>query len=317
MRLFIAEAQDFDRSVLEKLQRYFDVVDVRRCTQREVKEILELNDVFWFRLGFRIGRDMLSKNTRCRYIVSPVTGIDHIDEGACADFGIRIISLRGETEFLAKVRATAEHTILLALLLMRPAIRAVESVRKGVWDRDLFRGHEIFQKKVGIIGTGRLGSIAGSYFRALGATVAGFDHRDDFPYHIFERKETLEDLAAYSDIVSVHLSYTRLTHHLVNHTFFTAMKPGSFFINTSRGGIVDERALLKALRSGKLAGAAVDVVQDEYGNLANNELIKYGKEGSNLLITPHIGGNTYESFEMTENFVAEKLIAAVVGYNLR
>jgi D-3-phosphoglycerate dehydrogenase len=310
MRLFIAEGHDFSNAVLHKLRSKMEV-DVGSCDQKEIKQILERYDVFWFRLGFTIGANEFSDKTKCRYIVSPVTGIDHIDEQACKQKGIQIICLRGESEFLKNIKATGEHTILLTLMLLRHGAQAYSSVKNGQWDRDLFRGNEISGKTVGIIGVGRLGSLTANLFSAFGAHVIGWDHRDDYPYHIAKRMASLQELAAQADIVSVHLSYTSQTHQLISSDFFKAMKPGSYFINTSRGGIVDEPALIQALQNKTLTGAAVDVIQGEHGSVQSNPLVMYASRENNLIITPHIGGNIFESFEKTENFIADKLLAAI------
>jgi len=307
LRLFIAEDKDFSPVVLQKLQQHFKVT-IRKCGVSEVEKILEEYDIFWFRLGFKINEHVLKPGIRCKYIVTPVTGIDHIDEAMCDALGIKIICLRGEEEFLRNVRATAEHTLLLTLLVMRQAFAAYTSVVKNkIWNRDLFRGIEIFEKTVGIVGVGRLGRITASLFEAFGARVIGFDHRKDFPAGV-ERVHSLTELAKRSDIVSIHLTYNSQTKHLINANFFLHMKPDSYFINTARGGIVNEQDLLNALRYNKIKGAAFDVISNEYEPLWKNSLVQYAEENTNLILTPHIGGNTFESFEKTENFLANKLM---------
>lgn len=312
MRLFIAEGHDFSSSVLQKLRTHMEV-EVASCKQEDIKQILETYDVFWFRLGFRIGKNEISANTRCRYIVTPVTGIDHIDEQQCHERGVKIISLRGESEFLKNVRATAEHTILLTLMLIRQGAQAYESVKNNEWNRDDFRGHEIHNKTVGIVGVGRLGMLTANLYKAFGARVIGFDHRPDYPREVAEQILSLNELASQADIVSIHLSYTPQTHQIISASFFEAMKAGSYFINTSRGGIVDEQALLQALNDGKLKGAAIDVIKGEHGSFQSNPLVAYAKKFNNLVITPHIGGNTFESFEKTENFISDKIITVING----
>ena len=310
IRLFIAEGQDFSNSVLQKLRSHMEV-EVGTCKQQDVKKILEEYDVFWFRLGFGIGEQQLSAATRCKYIVTPVTGIDHIDEASCARRGIQVISLKGESEFLKNVRATAEHTILLTLMLLRQGPQAFESVKNSEWNRDDFRGDEIHNKTVGIVGVGRLGMLTANLYKAFGARLIGFDHRPDYPHEVAEQITSLTELASQADIVSIHLSYTPQTHQIISSSFFQAMKAGSYFINTSRGGIVDEEALLHALTTGKLKGAAIDVIQGEHSSIQSNPLVAYATKFNNLIITPHIGGNTFESFEKTESFIAIKLINAI------
>src|SRR5439155_13217606 len=128
---------------------------------------------------------------------------------------VRVVSLRGETEFLRDVRATAELTLALALALLRRIPQAAASVLSGAWDRDRFRGRELFGKVAGIVGMGRLGTIVTGYLRALGMHVFGYDPGGDFPHSGASRAQTLGELLARSDLVSLHVSYDASTHHLI------------------------------------------------------------------------------------------------------
>lgn len=305
-KIRIAEELDFNPEVIDFL-RSFAKVDVEGCEQDEVHSILHGYDVFWFRLGFRIGAKELGESPRCRVLATPVTGIDFIDEKACAARNVTIACLRGEREFLKKVRATAELTIALTFDLLRHTAQAQQDTEDGHWRRDLFRGEEIFEKKVGIVGYGRLGAITADFYEALGAYVSYTDIRDvnARPSHKFV--ESLEELIKDSDIVSVHVNYNEYTHHLLNDEIFRYFSGKQYLINTSRGGVISEKALLEALNRGMLKGAALDVVQNEHLFDATNPLTLYAKANKNLILTPHIGGNTYESFSKTEWFIAEKI----------
>lgn len=306
LKIRIAEDIDFNPDVIEFL-RTFAHVDVRGCEQSEISSILQEYDVFWFRLGFRIGKEELVENSRCSILATPVTGIDHIDEKACLDQGLKIICLRTEREFLRKVRATAELTIALTFDLLRHTSPAQQDTLKGNWRRDLFRGEEIFEKKVGIVGYGRLGAITARFFEALGAEVLYTDIHpvEEAKKHSFI--DNLEDLIRISDIVSVHVNYNKDTHHLFDESVFKAFTGKQYLINTSRGGILSEDALLRALKEGRVKGAALDVIQNEHQFSGANPLVEYAQKNKNLIITPHIGGNTYESFSKTEWFIAERI----------
>ena len=264
------------------------------------------SDVFWFRLKFRLDRELLSK-ARCKIIATPVTGIDQIDVEACKEFGIAIVCLKGETEFLREIRATAEHTLALTLSLIRNISPAFKSVKTGVWDRDLFPGVELYGKTVGVVGTGRLGTICAEYFRMLGMRVLGYDPRPSMPAWI-ERKETLKELLQESDVVSLHVVADKSTENLIGKNEFSACKPTAFLINTSRGSIVCETSLLAALQNKSIRGAALDVLQNESDINENHPLVQYAQAQDNLLLTPHLGGNTPESFQKTERFLAEQVI---------
>lgn len=271
---------------------------------------LQAVDIFWFRLAHRLNADVIDDQTRCKYLVSPVTGIDHIDEKLCAEQGISIVCLRGEKEFLKEVRATAEHTLLLALMLMRNAVPAVNDVETEHWRRDLFRGFELYKKKVGIVGYGRLGKIVADYCHAFGCEVGFVDVEEkEHPTYI-KRFASLETCIQECDIISIHVPYNETTHHLFDHSVFQYFDATKWLINTSRGGIVDDLILLKVLEEKKIAGAALDVLYGEPA-IANNPLVDYAKKHRNLIITPHIGGCTYESFAKTELFIAEKLLRKI------
>jgi len=311
LKIVLAETEDFSGEVLELLNDHFDV-EIKNVAQESLGQTLENCDIFWFRLAFQIGENCISDRTRCRYLVSPVTGIDHIDEEICAANNIRIVCLRGEQQFLREVRATAELTVALCFTLLRRIPGAVQDTLEGNWNRDQFRGGEIFGKTIGVIGLGRLGSITAEYFSALGANVIGIDPSPVQEGRRFNTEKDICSLVQKSDIVSVHVNYTKATRHLLNEAVFKLFTQGKWLINTSRGGVIDEKALLNKLQRGEIAGAALDVLEDEANVSKSNPLIKYASHNENLVITPHIGGNTYESFDKTERFIAEKLIGLVV-----
>ncbi len=304
-KIRIAEAKDFDLKVLNFLKQHADV-EIASCVLADLSHIFDTFDVFWFRLGFKIDEALIANSKKVKVIATPVTGIDHIDEQACAHKGIQIVCLRGEYEFLKEVRATAEHTIALTFALMRLLGPAMNDTKLGNWNRDQFRGNELYKKKVGIVGLGRLGEITASYFQTFGCDVYYYDIREITSKHAQKVSSLLE--ISNCDIVSIHVNYTLQTHHLINASFFEHCNPDMFFINTSRGGIVDEESLLNALQSSKIKGAALDVIQNEFEFNLQNRLVQYAKHNNHLIITPHIGGNTFESFEKTEMFIAKKIL---------
>jgi len=304
-RLLVTEPDHFSGKALVSLQEWADV-EFRSRTRKGLRGAFETFDIVWVRLGFRVTPEVVQSPIRCRILAVPTTGLDHIDVTACEKAGIRLVSLRGESEFLKEVRATAELTIGLVLALIRRIPQAHGSVLSGQWERDLFHGHELYGKTVAVIGMGRLGRIVAGYFQALGLEVVGYDPYESFPREIARRVATIEEAVRIADYVSVHVNYHAGTWHLINHNVFAAMKPGAILINTSRGPVVDEAALLEALREEHIAGAALDVLEGEPVADIQHPLIAYARENARLLITPHIGGNTAESFEKTEAFIAEK-----------
>lgn len=306
-RILIAEPKDFCAPARDLLQADADVILEERAS---LVSAFQDFDAVWVRLAHRIDADVLGASPRCRFIATPVTGTDRINHAACDALGVRVLSLKGETAFLRTVRATAEMTIALLLALIRRLPEAVASARAGEWERDRFRGRELYGRRAGIVGVGRLGSIVAEYLRAMGMDVVGADPRSDFPHDV-ARAVSLSELLETSDVVSLHVPYEPATRHLINHAAFDAMKPGAVLVNTSRGGVVDEAAMIRSLEAGRLAGAAVDVIDGEPDVHPDHPVLEASRRLPNLLVTPHLGGNTSESFERTEVFMAKKLLQAL------
>ena len=266
-------------------------------------------EILWVRLRNRIDSEVMALAPKLKVIVSPTTGLNHIDLAEAERRGIRVVSLRGETDFLKEIRATAEHTIALTLALLRHLPRACTHATSGGWHRDLFWGHELHGKTVGIIGYGRLGRIVAEYFKVFGCRVLTTDP-------LIGSAATASgvplvppaELLAKADIVTLHVNLSDTTNKFFGPGQFAQMKTGAWFINTARGELVDEGALLAALENGHLAGAAVDVLTDESSTgMGGHPLVQFAKTHENLVITPHTGGCTFESVEKTEVFMAEKL----------
>ncbi len=282
------------------------MVDLSPVKADDLPAAMQTCDVFWFRLGFRLDASVLTKDQRCRVLATPVTGIDHIDEDLCESYGIKIVCLGGELEFLREIRATAEHTLLLAMSLMRRLVPAAKDVEGYHWRRDVFRGHELYQKNVGIVGFGRLGQIVANYFHCLGCQIHVYDIADkQIPTH-YTRHTSLEQLIRASEIVTLHIPYNDRNHHFIDDEALANFDKDKILINTSRGGVIDEQALVEMLVTGRLAGVAMDVLEGE-PFIAENKLVELSHSDDRVLITPHIGGNTYESFEKTEEFLAKKI----------
>jgi D-3-phosphoglycerate dehydrogenase len=278
-------------------------------THEELLKCLKDFDVLIVRLGIQVDRDLISSSQRLKAIVTATTGLDHIDTDAASKQGVAVLSLKGETEFLRNIHATAEHTWALLLALARNIPAAADSVIKGKWDRDRFTGRELFGKVLGIVGYGRIGQRVGVYGQAFGMHTIAYDPgKVDFSPQV-DKCVSLKDLLHKADIISLHVPLNENTKALLSYDEFEMIKKGALLINTSRGRVVDEDALLRALKTGRLGGAALDVVEGEpnFPNENTRLLVEYAKTHGNLIITPHIGGATFESMAKTEIFMANKL----------
>ena len=312
--ILISEATGFSERAAEHLRNRARLM-LRDVDRPALLTAVRDADVLWARLRHKIDREVMAAAPNLRAIATPTTGLNHIDLAEAEKLGIRVISLQGETDFLQNVYATAEHTIALILNVLRHVPAAHEHAINGRWNRDLFVGNELHGKRAGIIGYGRLGRMVAKYLQAFGMRVSVTDIKSvDRVEHPDIESLSLYQLLRTSDVVTVHVPLSDQTTGFLSKREFACMKPRSCFINTARGELVDESALLDALRKGHLAGAALDVLADEYSSsLAENSLIRYAQQNQNLLITPHIGGCTTESREKTEHFLATRVVEFISG----
>ena len=279
-------------------------------------KILCSADILVVKLGMQISKKVLERLPDLKIIATSTTGLNHIDLEEAESRGIRIVSLRGEVKFLKTITPTAEETIGLMIALMRKLPWGFEAVKRGEWQREKLYGNELYGRMLGIVGFGRLGSIVARYARCFGMAVLAYD-----PYvsqramhKLGVEKVTMNQVFRRSDIVSVHVLLTDKTRNLIKAKHFRLMKPAAYFINTARGEIVDERALLDALRKKRIAGAALDVLSGEDpkgGHIKRNPLVEYAKRHENLFIVPHLGGASFDAMAKTEEFIAQKVLREI------
>lgn len=308
MRLLLAETKDFSTEIISKLQSVFELTLANdSMTQKEFIESFAKYEIIWFKFKYNLKGLEFIQNIKCKIIVSPVTGINHLE--LCKKINIKIISLKGEEKFLKTIRPTAEHTIFLCMALMRKSIKSSIDVLNGEWDRDRFRGNELYKKKIGIIGYGRLGKIVAKYFLSLGCRVSIYDTKKIKPeLKSFFVCKTLEELINDSDVLSIHADLNKDNLNIFNNNIINKMKKGVFIINTSRGEILNEKDIVEGLNNKIIAGIAVDVIINESDYKSSPLFKSYLSNKHNIIITPHIGGNTFESFYRTEKFIFNKLL---------
>jgi D-3-phosphoglycerate dehydrogenase len=265
-------------------------------------------EVVFVRLAERLDARWAKHFPRLRFIVTPTTGLNHIDVDFFEHRGVEILSLRGRTAFLDSIRATAEHTLALALALIRRVPQAVRHAREGGWDRYLFKGTELNGKRVLILGYGRIGRQLEQLYGAFGCEVRAHDSDSTkVPMHL---RCDYPKVLTETDVLSIHVNLTPETFGLVDAAQLECLPANAIVINTARGEIVDQSALLRMLRDGRLAGAALDVLHNEPNPFDNQtvELVAAVDE-DRLLLTPHIGGFTDESLNKVEIHMAEVLVS--------
>jgi D-3-phosphoglycerate dehydrogenase len=308
MRILLAEKSSFSTHGVQALSEIAPT-DALDLSQDELQDAIKDYDILVVRLGLHVDKSVLVSSERIRVVGTPTTGLDHIDLEAARERNVAVLSLKGERAFLDEVYATAEHTFALLLSLIRQIPAAFQAVKDYTWRRDLYRGTELYDKVLGIVGFGRLGRMVYKYGLGFGMKVLVYDpFQQTLPARV-GACASLKDLLRSSDVISLHVPLNADTQGMLSDEEFALIRPESVLINTSRGAIIDEAALLRALQSKSLAGAALDVLCDEHllDGVKTNSLIEYASNHSNLIITPHIGGATQESVEKADLFLANKI----------
>jgi D-3-phosphoglycerate dehydrogenase / 2-oxoglutarate reductase len=248
--------------------------------------------------------ETLARAPRLRVIASRTTQLRHIDLEEAARRGIEVLSIEADDPVLQETSSTAEEAFALLLALARRLPWAFDSVKRGEWERARYGGVELRGKTLGIVGFGRLGRMVAAYAEAFGLRVLFHD-----PY--VDGGVELDELLRESDAVSIHCTYSRETEGLIGAAELAALRPGALFVNTARGEITDESALLDALEQGRLGGAAVDTLAGELpdgSHVRENPLVAYAREHENLIVLPHLGGATREATERTQIYIAQRLV---------
>jgi D-3-phosphoglycerate dehydrogenase / 2-oxoglutarate reductase len=246
--------------------------------------------------GYVIDRELLDNFKNLKIIATPSTGINHIDIDECRKRGIKVDCLIG-TSFVKQIKASSEFTLTLILALVRKLNIAIKYPLQGKWrkEENKLRSIELFGKTAGIIGFGRIGNNVAKYLYSMGMKIIYYDPYVKNSKNMF-KKTDLNTLLKSSDVIILSAYLTNQTFNMCDENFFNRMKKKPYFINTSRGELIREKALINALKKQKISGAAVDVIRDEQTkNIINNPLIKYSIKNNNLIITPHIAGLSIDS----------------------
>ena len=229
-------------------------------------------------------------------------GLDNIDMNACKARGIAVRPATGANDL-----AVAEYVITAALMLLRRAWFATDRVAAGAWPRMDLIGYELAGKRLGLVGFGAIARLTAAKGAALGMRIAAYDPfvPAENPAWVGVERGTLESLLATADVISLHTPLTPETRHMIEAKAIGKMKPGAILVNAARGGVLDEAALVEALKSGRLAGAALDVFETEPVTKASGGLFQ---GVPNLILTPHIAGVTEESNVRVSGVTAQAVL---------
>jgi len=256
--------------------------------------------------AYKLNADILD-NTVVSTILTCSTGLSHIDLEYCEANSIEVLSLTTDLDVINQLPSTAELAFILMGNLLRKIPEATDDVEQGSWDYELFIGRQIKGLKIGIVGYGRLGKMMFDYCKAFGANVMAYD-----PYIAYvntlsnDRCSSLDYMFEWADVVSLHVHLNDETRNMINMRLLSIPKKPFYLINTSRGGVVNEKAVINALIFGKLTGYATDVLADENGNITDSPILSKIND-LNIIVTPHIGGMTWEGQELAYKAAINKL----------
>ena len=273
-------------------------------------ELIPDFDAYMPTLKVKVDREVLAKATRLKIIGTASTGTDHLDLKALEERGIVVQSIKYDRELLEQFTTTAELAFGLLLTCARHLPLCFEASRQGRWEREKLAGRQLRDKTLGLVGVGRLGTMMARYGQAFWMNVIGYDpllEQDKFPPGV--KKVDLATLLRDSDFVSLHVHLTDKTDHMIGPNELGAMKPGSSLINTSRGRLIDEAALITEMESGRIASAGLDVIDGEWlPTIYDHPLIAYSRKNPRLYITPHVGGTSPESTRMSMRHTFQKIV---------
>lgn len=313
-KLLYYDDLNFRQENLDLLDEHFEVVKLNNPGEDDQK-VLDLIDVTFAPLGFYCGAEKMDRCPNLKVVASNTTGTPHIDCEAAKARGIKVVSLKEESEFLSTITPTAEHTWGLMLSLLRHVVPASKSVCEGKWSRWPYGSPQMLSRmSLGVVGLGRIGTWVARYGKAFGMEVSFYDpYVDVGPDPTVKKMKQLEELVARHDIISLHVHLNEETTQLIDAKMLSQFKEGSWLINTSRGAVVDSTALLESLKSGHLRGAALDVLDDEFEqdfdkSTLEHPLVQYANEYDNLLITPHIAGSTIDAWTLTQKHTIHRVM---------
>jgi D-3-phosphoglycerate dehydrogenase / 2-oxoglutarate reductase len=282
-----------------------NVVDKPSITNSELLSEVENYDVIIVRSRTKITNEVISNAKKAKIIARVGVGLDNIDVESAQQNNIEVINSPESA-----INAVAELVIGLMLSLARNLPLADSEMKKGNWMKKELNGIELRGKYLGIVGVGNIGRNLARIARSLRMNIIGYDTfpiKQEFINEVGMITTDLNTLVASSDFISCHVPSTSETKNMFNESTFSNMKSTAFFINSSRGDVVDENALYNALTTKKIAGAALDVFEIEPAT--NKNLLQL----SNIICTPHIGAQTKEAQDLASNVIAEKIIQKLLA----
>ncbi len=290
---------------LALLEKELEVDNRDGISRAELLDIIDQYDALIVRSVTKVDEELIKKGTRLKIVGRAGNGVDNIDVDVCTRHGVIVANTPDSNTISA-----AEQTISLLLSSIRNTAWANAFLKGGTWDRKPFRGVELYGKTVGIVGLGRIGSMVATRLKAFNMKVIAYDpyiSDERFERYGAEKKESLEELLKEADFITVHTPRNEETMHMIDEKMLEFAKDGVRLVNCARGGIIKEEAILKRLEAGKIGSVGLDVFEEEPAR--SNPLFKY----NNVVVTPHLGADTFEAQKRVGENIAEQVIMALRG----
>ncbi|KIO77940.1 phosphoglycerate dehydrogenase [Pedobacter lusitanus] len=281
----------------------YQVDDRPEITRAETLAVIAEYDGIAVRTKFKIDRELMEAAPGLKFVARAGAGLDNIDEAYAKERHIRLLNApEGNRD------AVGEHAMGMLLSLINNHRKADIEIRNGIWDREGNRGWELKGKTVGIIGYGFMGSSMAKKLSGFDVKVIAYDKYKTGFSDAYAQECSMEEIVKHSDVLSLHIPLTSETRQMVDEEYLYHFKKNIFFINTARGEIVNTKAILAAINSGKILGAGLDVLEAEkFPNLAEQSWYPELKESPKVILTPHVGGWTFDSYRKISEVLADKL----------
>lgn len=287
---------------------HLDVTCVPEGTWDQLLQLIPDFDAYLCSLRIPVDEAIIRRASNLRLLASPSTGTDHLSLDVLNARGIEVITIKHERALLDQLSATAELAFGLLLTCARHLPLCFEAARAGRWERHQLSGAQLRGKTLGIVGLGRLGSMMARYGSAFGMRVIAAEPDPARAIAGVEQVD-MDSLLSQADFVSLHVHLTPATRGLLSAQLLARMKRGSILINTARGALIDEAALIREMESGRIVAAGLDVIDGEWmENKLDHPLIAYSRRNPRLYITPHVGGTCPEATRLVARFVFEKVV---------